>query len=252
MQLVVIYEDEFLLVIDKPAGLVVNRAETQKEETLEAYLEKEFHRKIERAGIVHRLDKDTSGLLVLAKTAAAMANLQAQFAGRQVRKEYVALTHNYFEKPEGEIKVSIARNPYNRHKFTVLANGRESETRWQVEQTYEMPAETIQHLLPQLNKNQRRYYQQQAVAYSLVRLFPKTGRTHQLRVHLHSLRHPIVSDTVYGSRKLLKLDLLWCARQFLHAEKLSLEHPETGKVMIFSSPLPFDLEEALKRLKINN
>jgi len=244
----IIYEDDALLIINKPAGVVVNRAETQKVETLEAWLAEDKGIKAERSGIVHRLDKDTSGLLVVAKNDGVMTALQEQFANRTIEKEYIALCHEYFSEKTGTITTSIGRNPYNRHKFMIQSNGRTSETHWLVEKTYALDQLTLEQLLPALNKNQQRYYKQQAIRYTFVRLFPKTGRTHQLRVHLASLRHPIVSDTLYGSRKLVRLDVLWCPRQFLHATKLVFTHPVSRKRMVFEAELPQDLKDALSLL----
>lgn len=246
---IIIFEDDHILVLNKPPGFVVNRAETQKEETLEQWLSDEKKIRIERSGIVHRLDKDTSGVLVVAKTLAAMHHLQAQFANRKTQKQYIALAHGNFSQDEGTIKESLGRNPKNRTKFTVIENGRPSETSFRVTGWFLLAQEKIKELLPHDNKNQQRYYQQQAQNYTLLRLEPKTGRTHQIRVHLLTLRHPIVSDRVYTSRRLLRLDLLWCSRQFLHAEKLSFTHPVTGERMTFTSELPKDLREAIEVLQ---
>lgn len=246
----IIYEDDALFVFDKPPGLVINEAETQQQETLEKWLRDEKHSTITRSGIVHRLDKDTSGILLVAKTKDAMAVLQEQFADRQTQKEYIALVHNSVIESTGTITANLVRNPVNRHKFsTTIKQGRAAETSWRADMQYQMTSEIIDRMLPGLNKNQRRYYHQHAKSYTLLTLFPKTGRTHQIRVHMQALRYPLVSDTVYTGRKLLKLDKLWCARQFLHAAKLSFVHPTTGEMMTFNSSMPEDLISALAVLK---
>lgn len=217
----IIFEDDSLLVIDKPAGLVVNRAETQKGETLEDWAAKRGIN-VERSGIVHRLDKDTSGLLVVAKTEAALANLQAQFKGREVVKKYLALVHGKVEPEEGEIFAPLARNPFNRMRFGVFPGGREAQTNYRVLKVYR--------------------------DFSFLELSPHTGRTHQIRVHLKYINHPIVSDPIYGGRKNYQADLRFCPRLFLHASYLQIKHPMTGEKMEFSAPLPGDLDKVLQLL----
>ncbi len=200
----VVFEDDSILVVDKPAGLVVNRAETQKEETLEDWAADKF--------IVHRLDKDTSGLLIIAKTTEALENLQSQFKNRGVTKKYLALVHGVLEPEEGTINAPIERSPFNRKHFGVFPGGRAAETGYK----------TICH----------------AGEFSLLEVTPKTGRTHQIRVHLKYLGHPIVSDPIYGGRKNFQADKKFCPRLFLHAAYLKFNHPATGQVREFSCPLP--------------
>jgi 23S rRNA pseudouridine1911/1915/1917 synthase len=223
----VIFEDNFLLVIDKPAGIVVDRARTTKEKTLQDWLEDYLKTKGggvgNRAGIVHRLDKETSGLLLVAKTEKAFKNLQKQFKERKVTKHYLALVHGQVKPKEGVIKVPIARSPYNRKKFGVFLGGRQSQTKYKV----------------------KKYYPD----YTFLELMPKTGRTHQIRVHLKYLGHPIVGDEKYGGRKTVRQDRQWCPHQFLHASFLSFLHPQTGKKIKFISQLPNDLKNSLKRVK---
>lgn len=257
--IVIVYEDDHVLVIAKPAGLVVNRAESQKDETLEAWLEETYHIPAERSGIVHRLDKDTSGVLVIAKSQEALSNLQQQFFDRTTKKTYVALCHGLFGEPQGVITEAISRSQHNRTKFAVSTDGRPSETHYQVTAKYTLPLATLEAIMatpandreqPQkLNKNQKRYLESGARDYSLLELNPRTGRTHQIRVHLVSLRHPIVSDKVYTGRKLVKFDLLWCPRQFLHAQSLAFDHPVSGKPITCTAPLPADLQSALLYLQ---
>ena len=229
----VVFEDNFLLVLDKPAGLVVNRIQTVKRPTLQDWLEKklkiDWKSKIlsdfdQRAGIVHRLDKETSGLLVVAKTRAAFDNLQSQFKERKVKKTYSALVHGLVKPKEGIIEAPISRNPFNRKKFGVFLGGRSAQTKYRVKKNYVLGAKS----------------------YTLLLLFPITGRTHQIRVHLKYLGYPIVGDEKYGGRKTARQDRIWCPRQFLHATELIFIHPKTGKRIDFSSPLPVELKKALR------
>lgn len=233
----IVSEDSDILVIDKPAGMVVNKADTtDKEKTLQAWVEKrilpistnttnttnDFYK---RAGIVHRLDKETSGLLVIAKTSEAFENLQAQFKNREVEKKYLALVHGKVSPAEGEINAPVGRLPWNRERFGVLPGGREALTKYRAIKNYA--------LLP--------------TAYTLLELTPLTGRTHQIRVHLKYLGHPIVGDPFYGGRKAAREDRKFCPRVFLHASFLKLSHPESGEELKFESPLPEELNKVLSR-----
>lgn len=197
----VIFEDSQILVIDKPAGLV--------SEDIKSGL------------LVHRLDKDTSGLLLLAKTEKALENLQEQFSGREVKKEYLALVHGQITESR-LIDAPIMRNPKIYNKFVVDKDGKLAATRFE-------PVKIFDN-------------------YTLIKCFPLTGRTHQIRVHLKYINHPIVSDFQYAGRKIYKLDSEWCPRQFLHAAKIGFYHPETKEWVEFESPLPKDLEEALIKI----
>ena len=244
----ILYEDEFLLVLNKPAGWVVNRSETIKEETLQDWIENNLKLKIEnlksyRSGIVHRLDKDTSGVLVVAKTPEVFENLQKQFKERMVKKRYLVLVHGRIQPSEGIIRAPIARSPFDRKKFGVFLGGREAETKYK----------TISNLKPAClpvdrygrtgrSKNSKE-------EFSLLEVEPKTGRTHQIRVHLKYLGYPVVADEFYAGRKTYRADKLWCPRQFLHASELSFIHPQTGKRVKFSAPLPLDLKKALEYLE---
>lgn len=250
----IIFEDEQILVIEKPCGLVVNRARTVKGETLQDWLEKkvlilkgltlqragsdlkrnkEF---INRTGLVHRLDKETSGLMVVAKTPEAMFNLQAQFKTRTVVKKYLALVHGRLKPLIGNIQAPIKRNPFNRFRFGVFSDGRPATTYYQVIDYYENPKE----------KNKSKRY------YSLVEVLPKTGRTHQIRVHFSHLHYPVVSDDLYAGRRTSRADRGWCRRLFLHAAYLEFNHPVNQKRLKFTSELPEDLKAALaKREKIS-
>ena len=248
----VIFEDRDLLVLAKTSGQTVNRAETTVNEItlqdeLESYLKipnpkseilnksqtqnvsnlvlsaSDFYR---RAGIVHRLDKETSGILVVAKTQEAFEKLQAQFKDRTVDKEYLALVHGKTD-PEGEVLAPIDRDPHLRRRFAVVEGGRESKTSYRREEL--------------LNDGEE--------IYSYLRVHPLTGRTHQIRVHLKHIQHPVVSDPLYLSDKRLKADLKLCPRLFLHATSLTFTHPTTGAQMRFEAELPKDLRRTLSHLK---
>ncbi|MBI5356849.1 RluA family pseudouridine synthase [Candidatus Collierbacteria bacterium] len=233
----ILYEDDYLMVINKPAGVVVNRVDTEKGETIQDWAEKritiydlrftndnsEF---FSRSGIVHRLDKETSGCLIIAKTEEAFVDLQRQFSERLVKKEYLALVHGKVEPKEGTIKVPIARSHHDRDKFTVVAGGRKSETSYAV----------ISH------------YSLLSTYYSFIRVFPKTGRTHQIRVHFKYFGHPLVSDEKYGGNIALE-DRKWCSRIFLHAAKIQFSHPVAKDKVPIEADLPSDLEGVLKNLK---
>ena len=239
----IIFEDECLLVIEKPAGLVVNRAQSVKGKTLQDWMEmklpagssqklgnnKEF---ANRSGLVHRLDKKTSGLMVLAKTPQAFEALQDQFKKRTVIKKYLALVHGKVVPLEGNIKGPIKRNPANPFRFAVIIGGREAETNYKVLDYYENSKE----------KDPGRKY------YSLVEVGLKTGRTHQIRVHFSHLKHAVTSDDIYCGRKTFRRDSQWCPRLFLHAANFEFTHPENKKRLKFKSALAFDLSSVMDRL----
>lgn len=248
MQLNLLYQDDEIIVIDKPPGLVTTPSETQHEITLSEILAKEYGVNLERGGLVHRLDKDTSGIILAAKTLESFDALQAQFQTRNVKKEYLALVHGIVEV-EGEIVGAIGRNPGDREKFVVLSDGKEASTRYLPESHYQMSDTAIQDIFAGFNKIQlRKIYASNYQNYTLLRCFPKTGRTHQIRVHLKYINYPIVGDEKYGGRKTVRLDHRWCKRQFLHAAKITFTHPTSGKEMSFESPLAPDLQETLSVL----
>jgi len=231
----VIHEDNDILVVNKPYGMVVNRSESVKTTTLQDWIEENYNFVKgsnvfgQRSGVVHRLDKETSGVLVIAKNQDAFSNLQGQFAKRQVNKKYLVLVHGEIKDAHGAIDVGIARNPRNRHRFVPsLFEGKQARTEYEVEGYYKS-------------------LQNEVLTYLLAS--PFTGRTHQIRVHFKFIKHPIVSDLIYGGRKTLRKDLTWCSRLFLHAANLAFFHPTTGKKVEFSASLPIVLEKALNGLK---
>ncbi|MDO8583002.1 MAG: RluA family pseudouridine synthase [bacterium] len=258
----VIFEDQDLLVLDKPAGMIVNNADTTKDlvtvqDWVEKYLQitnskSQIPNKSQiqnnndqntqvfispeetfksRAGIVHRLDKETSGILLVAKTLLAFVNLQAQFKERKVQKTYIALAHGKIEPEVGEINVAVGRLPWNRKRFGVIADGRESVTMYKVL--------SIKYLAGK----------KESEPLTLVELYPKSGRTHQIRVHLQYIHHPIFSDPLYAGRKTSRNDRELLPRVFLHAAKISFNHPKTNAPLSLESPLPEDLDGFLKGLE---
>jgi 23S rRNA pseudouridine1911/1915/1917 synthase len=237
----IIFEDGQILVIDKPMGVVVNRAETVSGETLQDWIESNFNFQISsianlRNGIVHRLDKDTSGVMVVAKTQDAFSELQRQFKAREVGKVYLVLVHGFVEPKEGSMSLPLSRNRRERERFAVSARGKKSKTNWQVSRYFKS--------VKKAGVNPRGYQ-----GFSLLEVRPETGRTHQIRVHLSHLRHPIVGDARYTGKKRAVEDRKWCPRQFLHAFRLSFDHPQTKKRVEFEAKLPRDLKKVLEILE---
>jgi 23S rRNA pseudouridine1911/1915/1917 synthase len=228
----IIFEDEDVLLLNKPSGVVVNRANTTKEPTVQDWLEKYLKLKDEgiggRAGIVHRLDKGTSGILIVAKTTAAFENIQGQFKERSVEKSYQCLVHGKIEIKKGQINVPVGRLPWNRERFGVLPGGRTAETDYEVIS----------------------YYKNDKDTFSLVDVSPKTGRTHQIRIHMKYLGYPLVADDFYAGRKTSREDKTWCPRLFLHAKSISFAHPRTNKKLSFQANLPNDLGKVLQKLTL--
>lgn len=245
----IIFEDDYLLCLDKPPGLVVDSSETVKQDsTLEDILKRDFNIQIQRGGIVHRLDKDTSGIILVAKTLKALENLQSQFKERKTSKEYLALVHGQVLEG-GRVKGEVGRNPKNREKFTVLPGGKEAVTEYEPLERLQFTGDRLQEIFSGFNKIQmRKLYTVHYNLFTLLKCKPLTGRTHQIRVHLKYINHPIVSDEKYVGRKMYRLDNRWCPRMFLHAAKIGFYHPETGKWMELESPLPEDLRKALEKL----
>ncbi len=263
MLLKIIFEDSHFLALDKPAGLVVDKADTNKDTTLEDILVSELKINLPRGGIVHRLDKDTSGVLLVAKTQQALDVLQKQFQDRQTKKEYIALVHGQVLE-KGKVEGAIGRNPGNREKFIVMEAGKEAVTEYEPdqrlrtcfarpcdsqEQVLAFSVQSLTTIFQDFNKIQTRKLEKQKYGeFTLLRCFPKTGRTHQIRVHLKYINHPIVCDEKYVGRKMFRLDHRWCPRMFLHAAKIGFNHPATGEWMELEAELPEDLKETLKKL----
>jgi 23S rRNA pseudouridine1911/1915/1917 synthase len=231
----IIHEDDDIIVVNKPPGLVVHPAAGTQSGTLANALSYHFqnlskHGGVVRPGIVHRLDKDTSGLLVAAKTESAHMHLSDQFRSRAVSKSYVALVYGIVNPDRGRISEPIARDPRNRTRMAVIRGGRGALTLFKTRRNYD--------------------------SFTLLDVDLKTGRTHQIRVHLSWLKHPIVGDQLYGGGREnnvrdpeLRAQLRKLGRQFLHAEKLSFHHPRTEKVVSFEAPLPEDLNGFLQTLE---
>lgn len=240
MELKILFEDNDLLVLDKPAGMIVNNSDTTAQvETVQDWVEKrlkindlrlkndeesDFYK---RAGIVHRLDKETSGILLVAKTPEAFLELQRQFKERIVKKTYIALAHGNIVPEEGIINVPVGRLPWNRKQFGVVAGGREALTKYKVlSSKYYVFGNTKEEL-------------------TLLELYPETGRTHQIRVHLKHINHPIFGDALYAGRKTARDDRKILPRVFLHAAKISFLHPATHEILLFESSLPDELNRVI-------
>lgn len=244
----IVFQDDSLLVIDKPAGLIVTPTETQKEPTLADLLQSELGIEADRGGVVHRLDKDTSGLILVAKTNEILAKLQSQFKQRTVKKDYLALVHGWLEKGK-VVNGAIGRNPGNREKFIVLEEGREASTEFVPIQKYQLTNQVKQQVFESFNKIQMRKIERSGYGrFTYLVCHPLTGRTHQIRVHLKHLGFSLAGDDKYGGRRTSRLDHRWVPRQFLHAAKLEFEHPVSGQRVSFESALPSDLKQSLAML----
>ncbi len=227
----IIYQDDSFFVVDKPSGWIVNEAATTKNQpVLQTWLRQFEYPLVDnlafRHGIVHRLDKETSGVMIVAKNKGSFDKLQAEFKSREVQKTYIALVHGKLEPLEGNISVPVGRLPWRRDRFGVVAGGRNSETNYKVLQFF--PGNNAGH--------------------TLVEFYPKTGRTHQIRIHCKYIKHAIVADEFYAGRKTARNDRKWCPRLFLHAASIKFIHPATGEPVEYKSNLPGDLERVLERL----
>ena len=254
----VVYEDADLAVINKPAGMMVHAGSGHNEDarsrgTLVNALLYRFKALSAtggdlRPGIVHRLDKDTSGLIVVAKTARTHAALAEMFSSRQIKKTYIALVQGALERAKGTINASVGRDPMRRTRMTAkpLGDARTAVTHYEV----------VRRLANRFGK------------FTLIRVRIETGRTHQIRVHMASLGHPVVGDTLYGgagqltdqvvsqaltskaARRKSEPERLKLGRNFLHAARLEFPHPKTGKLLQLEAPLPVELESFLARLDL--
>lgn len=237
-----LFQDDNYLVINKLSGMIVNNADTNREvETLQDFISKNYKLPTpnaqfsdqsdfyKRGGIVHRLDKETSGVIVVALNEESFVFLQKQFKERIVKKEYTALCHGKMIT-EGEINVPIGRLPWNRMRFGVIPQGREAYTKFK----------TISHkiLIDGRNKEE----------LSLVRVFPLTGRTHQIRVHFQYAGHPIFADSLYAGRKTFARDRRYLSRHFLHASKITFTSPTSNETVSYEAPLSPELVAFLAQL----
>lgn len=240
MELKTIFEDEEILVIEKPSGWIVNESGTTTgQPVIQSWLNDNFNYELAknrdlRSGIVHRLDKETSGILIVAKTEKSFYDLQRQFKERIIKKTYIALVHGNIEPKEGIIKITLGRLPWRRDRFGVVPGGRESVTIYK----------SIHYFQQANTKNP------QLKNYSLVEFYPQTGRTHQIRIHAKYIGHPIVGDEFYAGRKTARNDRKWCPRLFLHATKISFLHPKDGKEVVLESKLPNDLDKSFSQLTL--
>jgi 23S rRNA pseudouridine1911/1915/1917 synthase len=234
------FEDEHLIVVDKPAGMVVHPAHGHPSGTLVNAL---LHHcrdlpgigGVERPGLVHRIDKDTSGLLVVAKSERALAGLAKQFKEKSAERKYQAIVWGHLTPPEGRIAASLGRSPRDRKHFAVIAGGKEAATRYRTLERFEL--------------------------FSLLELQLETGRTHQIRIHMQHAGHPVFGDPQYGGRN-RRLGALTTSqreiiaglfeilpRQALHAAVLGFAHPVSGKMLRFESEFPEDILNVLGRLR---
>jgi len=274
MDIPIIFQDQDIVIISKPAGVVVNRATSVRGETLQDWFEEhildqkkgieqvaaatESWQELvpadfdttygtpeeifkERSGMVHRLDKDTSGIMVFAKNPGALVNLLAQFRDREVSKKYVCLVHGKVQPDRDIVSAPLGRaQGKNRKKFQVRPDGRPAETEYQVLNFWPGFSENAQANLPK-NVTTHPTYQQ---GFTLVEATPHTGRTHQIRVHFAHLGHPLVGDATYTGKKRAGVDSMWCPRHFLHASELSILHPRSNQKQTFESDLETDTAAA--------
>lgn len=226
----IVFRDPELVVLNKPAGWVVNEAESvQNQPTIMKWVRENLLEPAEcvglmreRWGVCHRLDKETTGCLVVALKEAVLKEMMALFAGRKVKKEYLALVHGLMTPTEGTVRLPISRSGFDRQKFQVHFDGKHAQTQWRVERVF--PEARL----------------------SLVRLFPLTGRTHQIRVHLSHLGYPIVSDSKYLNKGIFLDDRKQIEHHVLHAARIGFEY-SGGKVDV-ESPLPDDVQRLLSCL----
>ena len=220
----ILYEDDDLLVIDKPAGLIVHPAPGHPTHTLVNAMLSHLSELADaddtsRPGIVHRLDKDTSGVMLIAKNITALANLSEQFKSRSIKKVYLTLVRGHLKPERGVIEAPIGRDSGDRKKMSVTgeSRGRQARTNYRV--------------IRYVGNN------------SLLEITSETGRTHQIRVHLAAIGYPVVGDGTYGTKS------AYLNRQFLHAHRLGFHLPSSGDYVEFESPLPADLEKTLNEIK---
>lgn len=236
MDVSILFEDDAFLAIDKPVGVVVNRAESVKGETIQDWMEKQypiFHHVadesleqaafVDRSGVVHRIDKETTGILLIAKTLTSFIELQRQFKERVISKTYLAIIHGELSPKEGEVRAPVGRLPWNRERFGIVPGGKESVTKYTAIKTIEKDGEKL----------------------TLVSVHPETGRTHQIRVHMKYINHPLLGDYLYAGRKTSRDDREWATRVMLHAWKITLQHPITTETLAIEAPIPDDMKRII-------
>ena len=236
MDVSILFEDEAFLAINKPVGTVVNRAESVKGETIQDWMEDHYpifsHQTgeseeqaafVDRSGVVHRIDKETSGILLIAKTPESFIELQRQFRERVIEKTYLAIVHGELLPKEGEVRAPVGRLPWNKERFGIVPGGKESVTKYTAIKTIEKEGEKL----------------------TLVSVHPETGRTHQIRVHMKYINHPLLGDYLYAGRKTSRDDREWATRVMLHAWKIVLKHPTTGETLAIEAPIPDDISRII-------
>lgn len=233
-QVKIVFEDNDVIAINKPSGLIVNRSNTTNELTLQDFLDEKFLAEkgsytgfpeefAERSGLVHRLDKDTSGLILAAKNFESMKKLQSQFKSRFVDKEYCAIVIGNIQDEIIEIVAPIKRNPKAPLKYAVVSTGKEAKTR-------------ITKVKDLLFNN---------IHFTYINIFPHTGRTHQIRVHLSAIRHPVAHDEIYCTKKEYELSQRFFNRLMLHSRKIMILHPKTNKELTIEAKLPTEFNEKI-------
>lgn len=235
MNLPILFENDAFLAINKPPGIVVNRAESVKGETVQDWAEKQVtnlqSNKVtnedffNRAGIVHRIDKETSGILLIAKTPRAFVELQRQFKERVIKKTYLAIVHGELKPEEGVVRAPVGRLPWNKERFGIVPGGKDSVTNYTV----------IRFGIAKQNEEK----------ITFVELHPETGRTHQIRVHMKYINHPIVGDYLYAGRKTSRDDREWAPRVMLHAWKLVCLDPITASPIEIVAQIPDDMNSII-------
>ena len=236
MDVSILFEDAAFLAINKPVGVVVNRAESVKGETIQDWMEGHYPifqhvtdesveqaAFVDRSGVVHRIDKETTGILLIAKTLESFIELQRQFKERVIQKTYLAIIHGELSPKEGEVRAPVGRLPWNRERFGIVPGGKESVTKYSAIKTIEKDGEKL----------------------TLVSVHPETGRTHQIRVHMKYINHPLLGDYLYAGRKTSRDDREWATRVMLHAWKIVLKHPMTGETLAIEAPIPDDMNRII-------
>jgi 23S rRNA pseudouridine1911/1915/1917 synthase len=276
MEIPLLYQDSNLVIINKPAGVVVNKCQTAPGTTIQEWFSNYLHcaqspptanqdwealvptdfddqygtpEEIfqRRDGLVHRLDKETSGVLLLATNPGSLVHLLRQFKQRQVQKKYQCLVHGRPQVDSARIDAPIARSQRQRHKFWVDIEGKSATTVYKVQRHF--PRLSWDRLKPHLSAKEHsrleEHWHSYQQGFSLVECWPKTGRTHQIRVHMKHIGHPLVADDTYGGNTRSKLDRSWCPRQFLHASWIQFTHPQSEQKVTATAPLAGDLQRAL-------